>query len=70
MKGLSGLSAKLMPVFKTLLHEVANLSWIAALAMIAVGGALFMFGNEFGAKKLCRNAIYGWIIIQIVNMLA
>jgi len=70
VKGLAGLSEKLTPIFRDIVVEVSKVSWVAALAMIAIGGALFMFGNEFGAKKLCKNALVGWIIIQIVAMLA
>lgn len=67
MKGLSG---KLIPIFKTLVEELAALSWMAFIGMLCVGGVLWLIGNEFGAKKVCRNALYGFIIIQIAQMLA
>ncbi len=69
MKGLSGLSEKFMPIFKTLITELSELSWIAAIAMIALGGILYIFGNEFGAAKLCRKAVIGYFIIQLAAML-
>lgn len=68
-KGIKGISGRLYPVFATLVNEIANLSWIALVAMLCIGGALFLFGNEYGAKKFCRNAVYGFFIIQLAQML-
>ncbi|MEY8416347.1 hypothetical protein AAK964_08595 [Tissierella praeacuta] len=64
-----GISGKLIPIMSTLVNELAALSWIALVMMLAVGGILIMMGNEFGGKKVCKNGIYGFIIIQIASML-
>lgn len=70
MNGLSSISEKLLQLFKVVIHELSKVSWVGALAIAAIGGLLYMFGNEFGAKKLCKDALVGYIIIQIVSMLA
>lgn len=69
MKGITGLSTKLMPIFKSIVSELASLSWIAMVSMMGISGALWLFGNEFGAKKTFGNAVKGFIIIQIASML-
>lgn len=64
-----GLSGRLIPIMRTLVNELAALSWVALVTMLAVGGILIMMGNEYGGKKICKNGIYGFIIIQIASML-
>lgn len=64
-----GISNKLMPIMQTLVNELAAISWVALIMMLAIGGVLIMMGNEFGGKKICKNGIYGFVIIQIASML-
>lgn len=68
MKSL-GFASKLMPIFKSLVDEIAKLSFMAFIAMICIGGVLLLIGNEHGARKLIKNAVYGFVVIQIANML-
>jgi len=68
-KGINGLSNKLYPVFQTIVNEIGNLSWIALVAMLCVGGALYIFGNEFGGQKVCKRAVQGFMLIQLAQML-
>lgn len=66
---VKGISWKLIPILKTVVTEIANISWVGLIMMLAIGGMLWMFGNEYAAKKLLRNALYGFFIIQIANMI-
>lgn len=66
---ITGLAGKFIPLLRALITEIANISWVGLIAMLAVSGLLWMFGNEYSAKKLLRNAIYGFMIIQIANSL-
>lgn len=66
MKGFSG---KVLPILQTIVNELATLSWAGLVVMLCIGGVLIMMGNEFGGKKLCKNGLYGFIIIQIASML-
>ncbi len=66
---MKGISNRLMPLLNTIVSEIAALSWVGLIAMIAIGGVLIMMGNEFGGKKICKNGIYGFVIIQIASML-
>ncbi len=60
---------KIMSLLTEFIHGAAQLSWLALAACLVIGGALIMLGNEFGGKKFCRNGIYGFIIIKIVEMM-
>lgn len=60
---------KIMPILSKLAAELAKISWIALVVMLMIGGVLMLMGNEHGAKKICRNAMYGFAIIQIASML-
>ena len=60
---------KIIPVLKSLTMELSKLSWVALVAMLCVGGVLLLMGNEHGARKICKNAIYGFAVIQIASML-
>jgi hypothetical protein len=60
---------KIIPILRTLALELGKLSWVALVAMLCVGGVLLLMGNEHGAKKICKNAIYGFAVIQIASML-
>lgn len=66
---MSGLSGKLTPILQTLVNELSAISWLAFIAMLCIGGVLWLMGNEYGAKKICKNALYGFIIIQVAQML-
>lgn len=68
-KSINGISAKLTPIFQSVIIEIANLSWLALVAMLAIGGALFLFGNEHGGKKVCKRAVQGFALIQLAQML-
>jgi hypothetical protein len=68
-KGIDGLAEKFIPVIKTFINELGELSWVALVAMLSVGGILMLMGNEFGAKKVCKNALYGFLLIQVASML-
>lgn len=69
MKGIASLSAKVLPVLNALVGEIAKLSWGALVAMLAIGGILMLVGNEHGAKKLLKNALYGFSLIQLASMI-
>lgn len=66
---LKGISGRLTPIFQTLVNELAAISWIAFVAMLCVGGVLWLMGNEYGAKKVSKNALYGFLLIQLAQML-
>jgi len=69
MVKLGNISDKLYPVFVALVTELSKLSWIAFIAMLGVSGALYLFGNEYGAKKLLSNSVKGFFLIQLASML-
>lgn len=60
---------KLYIALTSLVTGLSKISWIALIAMLCVAGILMIIGNEHGAKKLCRNALYGFILIQVSSML-
>lgn len=66
---MSGFSDKLLPILNTLINELAAISYAGLIVMLAVGGVLIMIGNEHGGKKVCKNALYGFIIIRLAAML-
>ncbi|WFD12027.1 hypothetical protein [Tepidibacter hydrothermalis] len=68
--GLTGISEKIMPILRDIVNEIAEISWESLIAFLCISGILFLTGNEFGAKKVAKDAVYGWIIIQLANMLA
>ena len=68
-KGIDGLAEKFIPVIETFINELGELSWVALVAMLSIGGILMLMGNEYGAKKVCRNALYGFLLIQVASML-
>lgn len=67
---IGGFGEKAIPIFHDVVHEIGEISWEALIAFLCIGGILYLTGNEFGAKKVCKNAFYGWCIIQLANMLA
>ncbi|QEK11718.1 hypothetical protein FQB35_04700 [Crassaminicella thermophila] len=68
-KGIKGLSNKLDPIFVDIVNEISSLSWKALVTVLVIAGILWLFGNEFGAKKVARNGIYGFLLIQVAAML-
>lgn len=60
---------KIMPILAKLATELSKISFAALVVMLMIGGILMLMGNEHGAKKLCKNAIYGFAIIQVASML-
>jgi|LFRM01.1.fsa_nt_gb hypothetical protein len=69
LAGISGLGRKLVPVLQSIISEITMISWLGLVTMISIGGVLMLTGNEYGAKKVCKHAIYGFILIQLANML-
>ena len=48
---------------------LSRISWAALIVMICIGGGLMIIGNEHGAQKVWKRSIYGYLAIQIANML-
>lgn len=60
---------KLYSTLTSLVMNLSKISWVALIVMICIGGVLMLIGNEHGAKKLWRNALYGFCAIQLASML-
>ena len=60
---------KISESFSIVIDGVSALSYKGLIVGLIIGGTLYMFGNEHGAKETCKKAIYGYLIIQLANML-
>ena len=69
INGIGSIGDKLIPICDKISSEMARLSWPALVVMLMISGVIMLTGNEYGAKKIAKNAVYGWAIIQLANML-
>ncbi|TDT63445.1 hypothetical protein [Fonticella tunisiensis] len=69
MKGFDNFFDKIYSILTTLVYGISRISWIALVTMLCISGILLLIGNEHAARKLCRNALYGFGLIQLANML-
>lgn len=60
---------KFVPLIRGIVNEISDASSIALVGMLCASGVLLLLGNEHGAKKLAKNAFYGYLLIQIASKL-
>lgn len=61
--------AKISNGFTVVIDGISALSYKGLIVGLIIGGTLYMFGNEHGAKETCKKAIYGYLIIQLAKAL-